>query len=151
VRRSPVADEGFARRSRRFLWIGAIAGAVVGGVIGAIVGAVAFEGGRGMWASILAGAVFVGGVGAFVAGVSSLGPPRPGRELAAEDPDPAARTSGGRGDASPEGDLVVRERGLAPEAPEAPGAPEATADASDGSVTEPEERGTSGHRDETAP
>jgi hypothetical protein len=96
LKRPAAPDEGFARRSRRFLWIGALVGAVAGALVGGIAGVIAFESARALWASILAGAVFVGGVGAFVSTLSSLEPPRPGRELSDRDPDPV--TSAGDGD-----------------------------------------------------
>ena len=94
MRRPGAPDEGFAGRSRRYLWIGAVAGAVAGAVVGAIAGAVAFESARALWASIIAGAIFVGVLGAFISTLSSLEPPRPGRELSNQDADPVA-TSGG--------------------------------------------------------
>ena len=105
MRRPATPDEGFARRSRRFLWIGAVAGAVVGGIVGAIAGAVAFESARALWASILAGAVFVGGLGAFISTLSSLEPPRPGRELSDRDADPVGMSGGD----DPGAGLVVEE------------------------------------------
>jgi hypothetical protein len=104
---APVENEGFARRARRRLWLGAILGTVVGGLVGLLIGAIAFESARAMWGSIVAGAIFIGGVTTFIAGISSLGPPRPGRELSSGAIDPASgHARQGSDDADP---LVVEE------------------------------------------
>ena len=91
---APSGNERFARRARRHLWLGAILGIVAGALLGLVIGFVAFESPRAVWGSIAAGAIFVGGVGTFIAGISGLEPPRPGRELAAGDQDPASDASG---------------------------------------------------------
>jgi hypothetical protein len=105
---APIENEGFARRARRRLWLGAILGTVVGGIVGLLIGSIAFESARAMWASIAAGAIFIGGVSTFIAGISSLEPPRPGRELSpgATDPTPDHARQGSDDDADP---LVVEE------------------------------------------
>lgn len=107
MRRPPAADERFARRSRRHIWLGGLVGGLAGALIGWGIGAAVFDGGRGLWASIVAGMIFVGGIATFVAGLSSLEPPRPGRELASTDPEATPDPKRGDPDAPP---LVVEER-----------------------------------------
>jgi hypothetical protein len=82
MRRPAAQDEGFGRRSRRALWIGGAVATVVGAIIGYVIGAIAFNGAGPILGSTLAGAIFVGGLGAYLATLSSLEPPKPGRELA---------------------------------------------------------------------
>jgi hypothetical protein len=98
---------GFGRRARRHLWLGAVAGTVVGALLGWLIGSIAFESARAIWGSMAAGAIFIGGVSTFIAGISSLEPPRPGRELSSDAPDPASKPQrAGPDDADP---LVVEE------------------------------------------
>ena len=103
----PGEKEEFGRRAGRHLWLGAIAGTVLGALLGFVIASIAFESPRAIWGSIAAGAIFIGGVSAFIAGISSLEPPRPGRELSsgAADPAPKPRQEGTE-DADP---LVVEE------------------------------------------
>ena len=99
--------EDVGRRAGRNLWLGAAVGIVAGALIGWLIGSIAFEGARAIWGSVVAGAIFIGGVGAFIGGISSLEPPRPGRELSSNSLDPvsnAAREGSEDGDA-----LVVEE------------------------------------------
>lgn len=104
---APIENEGFARRARRRLWLGAILGTLVGGLVGLLIGSIAFESARAIWGSIAAGAIFIGGVSTFTAGISSLEPPRPGRELSSGAIDPASdQAQQGSDDADP---LVVEE------------------------------------------
>lgn len=104
---APAENEGFARRAGRRLWLGAILGTVVGALVGLLIGSIAFEGARAIWGSIAAGAIFIGGVSTFIAGISSLEPPRPGREVSSGVIDPASdHARRGSDDADP---LVVEE------------------------------------------
>jgi hypothetical protein len=105
--------EGVGRRAGRHLWLGAVMGIVAGALIGWLIGSIAFEGARAIWGSVVAGAIFMGGVGAFIGGISSLEPPRPGRELSSS-ADPANAAPKGREDA---GDLVVEEPLDQPQSP----------------------------------
>jgi hypothetical protein len=103
---APGSGKDVGRRAGRHLWLGAVVGIVAGALIGWLIGSIAFEGARAIWGSVVAGAIFIGGVGAFIGGISSLEPPRPGRELSSSAADPvsnAART-GSEDDA-----LVVEE------------------------------------------
>jgi len=90
---APAKDEDFGRRAGRHLWLGAVAGIVAGALVGWLIGSIAFESARGIWGSVIAGAIFIGGVGAFIAGISSLEPPRPGRELSSSDADPVSNAA----------------------------------------------------------
>jgi hypothetical protein len=104
---APGKGEGVGRRAGRHLWLGAVVGIVAGALIGWLIGSIAFEGARAIWGSVVAGAIFMGGVGAFIGGISSLEPPRPGRELSSSAADPVSNAAPkGREDA---GDLVVEE------------------------------------------
>jgi hypothetical protein len=103
----PGDKEEFGRRAGRHLWLGAIAGTVVGALVGLVIGSIAFESARAIWGSIAAGAIFIGGVSTFIGGISSLEPPRPGRELSSGSTDPASKPhQEGTDDADP---LVVEE------------------------------------------
>ena len=104
---APRNGEGVGRRAGRHLWLGAVAGIVAGALIGWLIGSIAFEGARAIWGSMVAGAIFMGGVGAFIGGISSLEPPRPGRELSSSAADPVSNAAPkGREDADA---LVVEE------------------------------------------
>lgn len=105
----PGQNEGFGRRARRHLWLGAIAGTIVGGLVGLLIGSIAFESARAIWGSIAAGAIFIGGVSTFIAGISSLEPPRPGRELSSDAIDPVSDPTGRSPD---DGDALVVEEPL---------------------------------------
>jgi hypothetical protein len=92
---APGSGKDVGRSAGRHLWLGAVVGIVAGALIGWLIGSIAFEGARAIWGSVVAGAIFIGGVGAFIGGISSLEPPRPGRELSSSAADPvsdAART-----------------------------------------------------------
>ena len=107
---APGDKEQFGRRAGRHLWLGAVAGSVAGALLGLVIGSVAFESARAVWGSIAAGAIFIGGVSAFIAGISSLEPPRPGRELSSGSADPASKAHRAGTDADTDGDpLVVEE------------------------------------------
>jgi hypothetical protein len=104
---APGDREEFGRRAGRHLWLGAIAGIVVGALVGLVIGSIAFESARAIWGSIAAGAIFIGGVSTFIAGISSLEPPRPGRELSSGSTDPSSEPhQAATDDADP---LVVEE------------------------------------------
>ena len=99
----------FGRRAGRRLWLGAVAGIAAGALVGWLIGTIAFEGARAIWGAVVAGAIFVGGVGAFIAGISSLEPPRPGRELSSG---AAAPVSNATPKGSDEADTLVVEEPL---------------------------------------
>jgi hypothetical protein len=104
---APSNGEDVGRRAGRHLWLGTVVGIVAGALIGWLIGSIAFEGARAIWGSVVASAIFMGGVGAFIGGISSLEPPRPGRELSSSAVDPlsnAARKGPQDGDG-----LVVEE------------------------------------------
>ena len=104
---APGNGEDVGRRAGRHLWLGAVVGIVAGALIGWLIGSIAFEGARAIWGSMVAGAIFMGGVGAFIGGISSLEPPRPGRELSSSAADPVSNAAPkGREDADA---LVVEE------------------------------------------
>ena len=111
---APGNGEDVGRRAGRHLWLGAVVGIVAGALIGWLIGSIAFEGARAIWGSMVAGAIFMGGVGAFIGGISSLEPPRPGRELSSSAADPANAAPKEREDA---GDLVVEEPLDQPQSP----------------------------------
>jgi hypothetical protein len=113
MRGAPSGNKRFARRAGRHLWLGAILGTVAGALLGLVIGSIAFGSARAVWGSVAAGAIFIGGVSTFVAGISSLEPPRPGRELDTGDQDPAPDARDASGEASP---LVVEEPMRRPEA-----------------------------------
>ena len=111
---SGAPGEGVGRRAGRHLWLGAVVGIVAGALIGWLIGSIAFEGARAVWGSVVAGAIFGGGVGAFIGGISSLEPPRPGRELSSSAADPVSNAAPkGREDNA----LVVEEPLDRPESP----------------------------------
>jgi hypothetical protein len=103
---APGSGGDVGRRAGRHLWLGAVAGIVAGALVGWLIGSIAFEGSRAMWGSVVAGAIFIGGVGAFIAGISSLEPPRPGRELSSSAADPVSNAAAKPEDADT---LVVEE------------------------------------------
>jgi hypothetical protein len=121
---APGGKEDFRRRTGRHLWLGAIAGSIGGALVGWLIGSIAFESARAIWGSVVAGAIFIGGVSTFIAGISSLEPPRPGRELSSGAADPVSDTTrSGSDDAD---GLVVEEpidrpQGAAPEGGEPEG------------------------------
>ena len=106
---APGNGEDVGRRAGRRLWLGAVAGIVAGALVGWLIGSIAFEGARATWGSVVAGAIFIGGVGAFIAGISSLEPPRPGRELSSSAADPLSN-AGPKG--SDDADALVVEEPL---------------------------------------
>ena len=115
---APGGRQDFRRRTGRHLWLGAIAGTIGGALIGLLIGAIAFESTRAIWGSVLAGAIFIGGVSTFIAGISSLEPPRPGRELSPEAADPvsdAARSGSDDADTLVVEEPLDRPQGPAPE------------------------------------
>ena len=90
---APGNGENVGRRAGRHLWLGAVVGIVAGALIGWLIGSIAFEGARAIWGSVVAGAIFMGGVGTFIGGISSLEPPRPGRELSSSAADPVTNAA----------------------------------------------------------
>jgi hypothetical protein len=106
---APRNGEDVGRRAGRHLWLGAVVGVVAGALVGWLIGSIAFEGSRAIWGSVVAGAIFIGGVGAFIGGISSLEPPRPGRELSSSAVDPVSN-AGPKG--REDGDALVVEEPL---------------------------------------
>jgi hypothetical protein len=107
---APGDKAEFGRRAGRHLWLGAIAGTVAGALVGLVIGSIAFESARAIWGSVAAGAIFIGGVSTFIAGISSLEPPRPGRELSSGSTDPVSKPEQASTDADPDAEpLVVEE------------------------------------------